>query len=428
MSIFQNQNELLDKDKESGKRSHVLGILEAGIKFVLPEKVTRDFFLKKASMFPPQVCVFGWGKASIGMFEAFKNNYHGDISCGHIITMQKDDRTLSTSKASASFGSHPLPGKESIRSGEKLLELAKELSKDDTLVCLISGGGSSMFEVPKNDIDLENLRITYKLLIESGADIHEVNSVRRSLSTTKGGGLAKAAYPARIINIIISDVPGNDLEDIASGATVKDPFKIKPFKVIKKYKLEEKLDKKILNTIVKYRPIEEKYLRNVKTYIIADNNKAVEGMLKKAKALGYNALRFKGYLTGETRSAVHSLMKTDGELIVGGGETQVKVKGGGRGGRNQEFVLAGLKKLKRGVLASMGTDGIDGTTDAAGAMADERVLEAAITKDYDIDEFLENNDSYGFFKDCGGLIITGPTGTNVADISVFLKESAPVSN
>lgn len=279
-----------------------------------------------------------------------------------------------------------------------------------------------MFEVPRDDIDLESLRITYKMLIESGADIHEVNSVRRALSANKGGGLAKVAYPAKIINIVISDVPDNNLEDIASGPTVVDPFKIQPLEVVKKYKLEKKLDNRILEAVRKYKPIDKKYFRNVETYIIADNDKAITTMLKKARSLQYDPTRFAGYLSGEARIAVNEFMETKGELIIAGGETTVTVKGDGRGGRNQEFVLAGLKRLRSGILASIGTDGIDGTTEAAGAIGDKKVLETSRAKGYDIDTYLENNDSHRFFLDCDGLIITGPTGTNVADISVYLKK------
>jgi glycerate 2-kinase len=426
MSIFQNLRELMDIDDESAERSHVLEILEAGVKSVLPENTIKDLFLKRANVFPPVVKVCGWGKASIEMFNAFKSNYHGDISCGHIITLPHKDKTSGDSKIDISFGAHPLPDKASIRSGKILLAIAKELDESDTLVCLISGGGSSMFEVPKDGIDPESLRATYKLLLESGADIHEVNSVRRALSINKGGGLAKAAYPAKVINIVISDVLGNNLEDITSGPTVGDPFKIKPLQVIKRYKLEQNLDGRILETIRRYKPINKKYFQNVETYIIADNNRAVEAMLKKARSFGYNVTRFRGYLHGEARTAVNAFMETKGELIIGGGETTVTVKGSGRGGRNQEFVLAGLTKLRRGILASIGTDGIDGTTEAAGAIGDKKVLETSRAKRYDMDSFLKNNDSYGFFRDCGGLIITGPTGTNVADISVFLKRAASI--
>ncbi|UCE75026.1 MAG: DUF4147 domain-containing protein [Methanomassiliicoccales archaeon] len=424
MSIFQNQRELLDIDGEATGRSHVLDILEAGILSVLPEKAVGDAFATKVLKLPDEFTVLGWGKASLGMFSAFKNNYQGEILGGHIISLPEEEKSPPESKIGISSGAHPLPDETSLDSGRKLLAIAEELKEKDTLVCLISGGGSSMFEVPKENTELENLRDAYKLLLESGADIHEMNSVRRALSSSKGGGLARVAYPAKVINIVISDVPGNNLEDIASGATVEDPFRIKPQDVVKKYDLEEKLDGHTLENIESYRPIEKKYFRNVKTHIIADNDRAQEAMLKRARSLGYKATRFGGYLHGEARLAVKAFMETEGELIVGGGETTVTVKGGGRGGRNQEFVLAGLQKIKRGILASCGTDGIDGTTKAAGAIGDKTVLETARARRYDMGTFLENNDSYGFFKDCGGLLITGPTGTNVADISVFLGEVA----
>jgi glycerate-2-kinase len=421
MSIFRNYDELVGIHDELHGRATVLKILEAGVESVLPENAMKEIFEKGELELPEKVTVLGWGKASMGMFNSFSENFQGEILQGCVITQKNKGQILTKESIEISYGAHPIPDESSFQSGEKILDIARGLDEKDTLVCLISGGGSSMFEVPKDGIDLKSLRTTYKLLLESGADIHEVNLVRRALSATKGGGLAKAAYPAKIINIIISDVPGNNLEDIASGPTVMDPFEIKPQEVLEKYAMDNKIDGQILEIIQKYRPINEKYFKNVKTHIIADNKRAQNAMMKKAGEMGYNAIQYKGYLSGEARLAVKSFLETPGDLIIGGGETTVTIKGKGQGGRNQEFVLAGLCKIGDGVLASIGTDGIDGMTDAAGAIADKNVHKTAIEKDYDIDTFLENNDSHEFFKDCGGLIVSGPTGTNVADICVYLK-------
>ncbi|UCF08857.1 MAG: DUF4147 domain-containing protein [Thermoplasmata archaeon] len=424
MSIFLNYEELI-KD-ENKRRAPVLEILEAGVKSVLPEKAMKDFFSGRPDIIPPKVTVFGWGKASLRMFSAFKNNYHGDISAGHIITLPGEEISHDDPTVAISYGTHPLPDESSIKSGEKLLSLAEELNEEDTLVCLISGGGSAMFEVPKRGVELESLQETYKILVESGADIHEVNSVRRALSQSKGGQLAKAAHPAEVINIVISDVLGNHLEDIASGATVEDPLKIKPLEVVKKFNLEEKLDSQILKIIQTYKPVDKKYFENVQSHIIADNEKAVWAMHDRAEALGYEPTIYSSYIRGETRTAAVPFMEATGELIIGGGETTVTVTGKGRGGRNQEFVLAALKSLEDGILASIGTDGVDGNTDAAGAVGDVKVLETARKKDYDIDFFLEDNNSHEFFNECGGLIKTGNTGTNVADICVYLRNNNTV--
>ena len=421
MNIFRNYKELVGTDEGLNARAIVLKILEAGVESVLPENAMKEIFEDEGLELPKKATVLGWGKASVGMFNSFSENFQGEILQGCVITQKNKGQVLKKGTIEISYGAHPIPDESSLQSGEKILDIARGLDEKDTIVCLISGGGSSMFEVPKDGIDLKSLRTTYKLLLESGADIHEVNSMRRALSASKGGGLAKAAYPAKIINIIISDVPGNNLEDIASGPTVMDPFRIKPQEVIEKYAMENKIDGHILEIIQKYRPINEKYFKNVGTHIIADNKKAQIAMMKKAGEMGYNAIQYKGYLLGEARLAVKSFIETPGDLIIGGGETTVTVKGEGKGGRNQEFVLAGLDKVGEGVLASIGTDGIDGMTDSAGAMADKNVHKTGIEKGYDIDTFLENNDSHEFFKDCGGLIISGPTGTNVADISVYLK-------
>lgn len=421
MSIFQNYNELVGTDDSLNARAIVLKILEAGVESILPENAMNEIFGEGDLELPDKVNVLGWGKASVGMFNSFSQNFQGEILRGCTITQKNEVSIQDKGAIEISYGAHPIPDKSSLQSGEKLLDIARGLDEKDTLICLISGGGSSMFEVPKDGIDLKSLRTSYKLLLESGADIHEVNSVRRALSASKGGGLAQAAYPAKIINIIISDVRGNNLEDIASGPTVMDPFRIKPQEVLEKYAMENKIDGQTLEIIQKYEPINEKYFKNVETHIIADNKKAKNAMMKKAGELGYDATQYEGFLFGEARLAVKSFLETPGDLIIGGGETTVTVRGEGQGGRNQEFVLAGLRKVGDGVLASIGTDGIDGMTKSAGAMADKNVQKTAIEKDYNVDKFLENNDSHEFFKDCGGLINSGPTGTNVADICVYLR-------
>jgi glycerate-2-kinase len=427
MSIFQNYDELIQIEENSKARSDVLDILGAGIDSVLPKNALKDLFENDLVKFPKNVIVLGWGKASFGMVNSFQNNYQGEILGGCVIAQPNKDQLEAEINVSVTKGAHPIPDESSIKSGEKLIEIAQGLDEDDTIVCLISGGGSSMFEVPKEGISLEDLQKVYRLLLQSGADIHEVNSVRRALSASKGGGLAKAAYPARIINIIISDVPGDNLEDISSGPTVMDPFEIRPQDVLEKYGMRNEIDEKILKIIQDYLPINEKYFKIIENHIIADNKKAVSAMMKKAGALGYSTTRFPGNISGEAKTAVSAFMGKSGEMIIGGGETTVTVKGKGHGGRNQEFVLAGLEKVEDGILASIGTDGIDGLTEAAGAIGDEWVVKNAREKGFNIDTFLENNNSNEFFSECEGLIITGPTGTNVADICVYMKNKGSFS-
>jgi hydroxypyruvate reductase len=420
MSIFLNYGELV-RDEETNLRATVLEILEAGVNSVLPENAMREFFEKGGLDLPEKVTVFGWGKASVGMFKSFSENYDGEMLLGCIIAQHGDELQTEKGTIEISHGAHPIPDESSIYSGKKLLEIARGLSDEDTLVCLISGGGSSMFEVPKEGIDVYDLRRIYRMLLESGADIHEMNSIRRALSQNKGGGLAKAAHPARIMNLIISDVPGNNLEDISSGPTVLDPLKVHPKDVVEKYQMDERIDTKIMDFIQNYKAISEEYFKNVETQIIADNNKAIDAMIGKADNLGYRAIRYQKPVEGEAREAVNSFLKMEGDLIVGGGETTVTLTGSGKGGRNQEFVLSGLEKLDNGIIASMGTDGIDGNSEVAGAIGDAKVLLEAKRKGYDIDSFLVNNNSFEFFEKCGGLLRTGPTETNVADICVLLR-------
>jgi glycerate-2-kinase len=421
MSIFQNYDELVNIEDNCKARSDVLKILEVGVDAVVPQNAMKDFFRDESVVFPEKVTVLGWGKASVGMFNSFYENFTGEVLGGCLIAQLEKGQKLASDDISIAKGAHPIPDESTIKSGEKLFDIAKGFSENDTLVCLISGGGSSMFEIPKEVVEPESLQKIYKLLLDSGADIHEVNSIRRALSSSKGGGLAKAVYPARIINIIISDVPGNNLEDISSGPTVMDPLRIKPYDVIEKYGMGDDFGAVLLKMIQNYEPINEQYFKNVESHIIADNKKATKAMINAGGAMGLSVTPIDGYLEGEARNAVKGFMATPGEIIIGGGETTVTVKGKGKGGRNQEFVLAGLKKIGNGVLASMGTDGIDGQTDVAGAIGDKGILHIAQGKGLDIDSYLENNNSYEFFEKCGGTLKTGATGTNVADICVYLK-------
>jgi glycerate-2-kinase len=420
MSIFRNYDELVENDG-TNSLVNVLEILEVGVRSVLPDNSMKEFIEKGILDLPEKVTVLGWGKASAGMFNSFNEHFNGEILQGCVIARKGEDLQPVKGTIEITFGAHPLPDESSVRSGRRLLEIAEGLNEDDTLVCLISGGGSSMFEVPKEGIELECLRRTYHLLLGSGADIHEMNSIRRALSQSKGGGLARAAYPARIINIIISDVPGNNLEDISSGPSALDPMKIDPKAVIEKHSIGRSIDGHILEMIQNYRSIPERYFKKVETQIIADNSKAQDAMMNRSNELGYGAIRFPGYVEGEARDAVNTFLKTQGDLIIGGGETTVTIRGNGKGGRNQEFVLAGLKNMVNGTLVSIGTDGIDGNSDTAGALGDVRVLKEAYKRGLKIDTFLENNNSYEFFEKCGGLLKTGPTGTNVADICILLR-------
>jgi glycerate 2-kinase len=297
---------------------------------------------------------------------------------------------------------------------------------------------------PVGGVSLEDRKRMIEFLLKCGATIEEINSVRKHLSSIKGGWLAKFAYPAKIITLIISDVVADRLDTIASGPTVPDQTTFKDsWETIKKYGLEDELPPAIkkhlqdgLNKKVPETPKEgDPAFRNVHNFIVANNLKALQAAEKKARELGYNTLILSSCIQGEAReiAKVYAAMAKDIKnhhipisppcIIIGGGETTVAIRGRGKGGRNQELALSfsqEAKGLKNTLFISAGTDGIDGFTDAAGAYADGETFFKAKENGLSLKDFLDNNDSYNFFNKLNDLLITGSTGTNVMDMHLLL--------
>lgn len=344
-------------------------------------------------------------------------------------------------------GSHPLPGPGSVRGARAVLNLARRAGKDDLLFVLLSGGGSSLVCRPRTGISLEEVKSVTEMLLKAGADIRELNAVRKHLSRIKGGFLAGAAAPAEVIGLVVSDVPGNDLGAVASGPAYRDVSTFRDAdNILAKYGLREKAPKNVVLLLQKgirgeipetLKPKDPRF-RRVEHFIIADNGKALAAAQKKAELLGYETAVLSSSDGGEARTkarvytaVLHALKPKAAGLkrplcLLAGGELTVTVRGGGKGGRNQEFVLAALIEAgkqkpasKEWLISSLGTDGIDGPTDAAGAWGGPSVLERASKLSLDPEEFLRDNDAYTFFDKTGGLIRTGPTGTNVMDIRLF---------
>jgi glycerate-2-kinase len=276
------------------------------------------------------------------------------------------------------------------------------------------------------------------MLTKNGASIHELNTIRKHLSQIKGGRLAEKAQPAKVIAFIISDVVGDNLDTIASGPTTADPTTWQEVKeIIEKYEIWGDLPLNIqviiqkgLKGEIKETPkISEGFFTNVHNYLIANNRKSCQRIKQEARALGYQAKIISTEITGEAKRigkqlATKILQSKKETILIAGGETTVTITGKGKGGRNQELVLAASKLIagREGiVLASIGTDGKDGPTDAAGAISDGYTKQKGITKGLTITEHLQNNDSYNFFKKIADLIITGPTETNVMDLMIAIK-------
>lgn len=339
--------------------------------------------------------------------------------------------------------SHPLPDNKGIAAGEKLIKLMERAGERTLVLCLISGGGSALLVAPPEGVSLEDKIRTTDLLLKGGAGIDELNCVRKHLSLLKGGRLAQLAAPSTMVSFILSDVIGDPLDVIASGPTSADRSTFdEALAIIDKYRIKDYTPPSVLNFLtagsiglVKETPKPGcEVLDKVKNKIIGNNSIALEAARKKAILLGYKSEVTTSSRSGEAGRAASNMAKeamerqkglAPGEMIclISGGETTVKVKGKGKGGRNMEMALVFAEKIKgnKGItLLSAGTDGTDGPTDAAGAIVDGTTVSEAEAQGLVAGEYLKNNDSYHFFIAMGGLFKTGPTGTNVMDIQVMI--------
>jgi glycerate 2-kinase len=339
---------------------------------------------------------------------------------------------------------HPIPDEKGVSGARKIARLLEQLDEKDLVVCLISGGGSALLPSPVEGITLEDKQKMTNLLLECGASINEINAIRKHISRLKGGGLARLAYPSTLITLILSDVVGDPLDVIASGPTVPDKSTFGDcMAILRKYNLIEKAPPSIRDRIQRgiNGEIEETpkpgipIFEKTQNVIIGSNIISVKAAEGRARELGYNSLILSTFIEGETREVakVHAaiakeIAKTGHPIgtpacVISGGETTVTIRGKGLGGRNQEFVLAsalGITELKHVLILSGGTDGTDGPTDAAGAIADVHTVRKAHELGLDAAAYLEDNDSYHFFKKLGDLVTTGPTNTNVMDLRLIL--------
>jgi hydroxypyruvate reductase len=340
---------------------------------------------------------------------------------------------------------HPIPDERGVAGALQMLSLLESNAQPDVLaLCLISGGGSALLPCPANGITLLDKQQTTRLLLKCGASIFELNTVRKHLSKIKGGQLARAASPARIVSLILSDVVGDPLDIIASGLTAPDSSTFSDaIQILKKYEIWEKtpdsvrelLGRGIMGEQKETPKADDDCFRTVSNVLIGNNRKALEAASRRADSLGFHPLILSASLTGEAReigavfASVAKEIECSGNPIgppaclLAGGETTVTVRGRGKGGRNQEAALAAaitIAGAKNIVVAAVGTDGADGPTDAAGAIVDTTSSERAVKAGLDPAEYLKHNDSYNLHQTTGDLFITGPTGTNVMDILIGL--------
>jgi len=389
-----------------------------------------------------RILLIGAGKASASMAQAVEKILGPRIHKGVVVT--KHGYVAPLRRIQLLEGGHPLPDKGGMEGTRRILKLISNLDQNDLVICLISGGGSALLVSPSPGISLKDIKELTDQLLRCGADIKEINTIRKHISQVKGGRLAQMAHPAHVVTLILSDVIGSRLDSIASGPTAPDTTTFSDcLKIIKKYKLIDRIPPSILGHLKKgvQGKIEETpkpgspIFKRVKNLIIGSNSLALEAARQKAEDLGFNTAILSRPVSGDTtRAAVKhaSFAKRIQEkgdpvsppaCLISGGETTVKIRGKGLGGRNQEFVLVGATKiagLENVVMLSAGTDGTDGPTDAAGAICDGKTIKRALRKGLNPKQYLNNNDSYHFFQKLKDLLKTGPTNTNVMDIHLVL--------
>ncbi len=386
------------------------------------------------------VCV-GAGKAAAHMAKTLEQILAGYLGGG--LAIVKDGYGVPTQKIRVVEASHPTPDSRGCRATKQILKTVKELTKQDLLIVLLSGGASSLLCAPAPGLSLQDKRRTTNLLLRCGATIHEMNAVRKHLSLVKGGLLAKSTS-AKILTLIMSDVLGDDLPTIGSGPTVPDPTTfIEAKEILENYQIWEAVptrvrihvEQGIRGSVPETWKSKTRHPARSHSIVLANNQTAIDGMAKEAKRLGLRPYILDTPLQGEAKdlgTILGAMAKDIHEFenpvrspccLIVGGEPTVTMTGKGKGGRAQECVLAAARELTgltHVVVAGFGTDGTDGPTEVAGALADEQTAQRAKKKGLSIEKYLEKHDSYTFFNKVGGHIITGPTKTNVNDIYVIL--------
>ena len=401
-----------------------------------------------------QVFVIGAGKATAPMAMAFEQILGDRISKGLIVV--KYGHTVFLNRIELLEAGHPEPDENGVRASARIMEIAGKADEETLVITLISGGGSALLTLPMHmEADGESVGLTLahkqevtRALIRCGADIMEINCIRKHLSGIKGGLLADRIAPGTNLSFILSDVVGDDLSSIASGPTVPDPTTFDDaLAILDKYKLTTAIPTPVLRALELGRQKaiptspghEELGLKRSINILIGTNRLAMSAAGDKAESLGYKVVFLTSRITGEAKevakflagiaadTAAFDMLSRKPACIISGGEPVVTLQGKGKGGRNQEMALAFLGEIRRNpnlfntvTFLAASTDGNDGPTDAAGAFASVEMLQRAVSSGLSIDGYLKNNDAYHFFQKIHGLCKTGPTNTNVCDLHVIL--------
>jgi glycerate 2-kinase len=400
-------------------REHALDIFQAALEAADPRGVCRKWAAEQFQQPSGRVFVVGAGKASAAMAQGIEEVLGSRISAGLINV--KYGHTLPLQWIELNECGHPIPDENGVRGARRIAQIASDANAGDLVICLISGGASALLPDPSGDLTLAEKQEVTRQLLACGATIHEINTVRKHLSAIKGGQLAALAEPAKIVTLILSDVIGDNLDVIGSGPTAPDLSTVADaLAVLAKFKIDTPAVRALHET--------PKHSR-AQNIVIGSNRQALAAAATRARSLGFHTLLLASTIEGETRDVARLHAAIAREIcesgnpvaipacVISGGETTVTLRGQGKGGRNQEFALAAaidIAGMDNTVILSAGTDGTDGPTDAAGAVAD------GMTADSTAAAYLTDNDSYHYFAPRGGLIITGPTNTNVMDIHLVL--------
>jgi glycerate 2-kinase len=444
----------LATDLPDSAQEHTLAILRAALQAADPAEAMRHALVLRADTlhvgeqsYDLRTCehlyVVGAGKASAAMAAALEDILGERITAGWVNV--KDGYTAPTRRITIHEAGHPLPDARSVAGSAQIAALVRQAGEKDLVIALISGGGSALMTLPVDGIALSDMEQLTEALLRCGATIHEMNAIRKHIEQLKGGQLARLAYPARVIALILSDVVGSPLDVIASGPTSPDPTTfVDAYNVLDKYGLLQSVPASIVqhlrqgmaNQVPETPKAEaEAFWPSTQNLVIASNELAAQAAAAQAQRLGFHTLLLSTFVEGEAREVAKVLAALAREIahsgrpvprpacIVAGGETTVTVRGHGLGGRNQELALSAalsIAGLGNVAILSLGTDGTDGPTDAAGAIATGRTVARAAEKGLQPLGYLAENDAYHFFRSLGDLVITGPTNTNVDDLMFVL--------
>ncbi len=428
--MIKNNNQLAISEL----RKTALQIAEAGLESINTEKAFLAGFVynprinslkvlgKKygLSKFRNIYCV-AFGKAAFAGITSVSKILGTRLSAGFAIDVS--DRYPNIPNIQFRTGTHPHPSEQNVKATQELVEFLSRVKKDDLVLCLISGGGSALLCHP-NNLRVEEQASILKQLMNSGADIFEMNAVRKHLSSVKGGQLAQLVYPAKLISLIFSDVPGNDLSTIASGPTVLDKTTVREAqRILERYDILKKAG--VVKVELKETPKENKYFKNVENILFVSAKTALMAMRERAEDLGYEVKVFSEQFQGEVKKLSQEIIQAGDKkhlCLLGAGESTVEVKGQGMGGRNQELALRILPFLhQHQVFMSLASDGHD-NSESAGAVVDSSTLRRAKNLQLNLESYLQNNDSFNFLETVGDNIHTGLTGSNVADLFILLNK------